>query len=412
MTDTINNSLDYEDVIRLLENSVCLTYNPLESTSAFLYIKDMQKQSGFRYNRILSKKSKFFVSKHNPDFHYFADGTLIHHCCVKDGIFNVNDHKKLQRIYNLLKINNMPIVREYCPSTQLDYFKYSELLRFISEQALINYSYKTDLYIEELPDLDVFIQECFDNNNILLTASKYEILPSDLRSDLAIFAGGKVFVSENCKKELNSNKNENIRKLLFEYSNNFILSEVEYVPQYYIDALYKKAEDFDWFLSSEDYKKSEYINNQINLFFNNNSCLTVTNPNFQNKELNPDISRYAVFSNGLVVSSIYNENSEMFVKELKSIFNNKELHFLSVSDECINQLYERLPEFQKSAATIYIEILKQKARKLKRLTGEQHSKMLDLVAKEAGWKNWQSVKIESEKHARLLIDEEKQRSIK
>lgn len=266
--------------------------------SAFLYIKDMRKQSSFRYNRILSKKSKFFVSKYNRDFHYFADGTLIHHCCVKDGIFNVNDHKKLQRIYNLLKINNMPIVREYCPSTQLDYFKYRELLRFISEQALINYSYKTDLYIEELPDLDVFIQECFDNNNILLTASKYEILPSDLRSDLAIFAGGKVFVSENCKKELNS------------------------------------------------------------------------------------------------------------------IFNNKELHFLSVSDECINQLYERLPEFQKSAATIYIEILKQKARKLKRLTGEQHSKMLDLVAKEAGWKNWQSVKIESEKHARLLIDEEKQRSIK
>ncbi len=412
MTDTINNSLNHEDVIRLLENSVCLTYNPLESMNAFLHAKNLQKQHNSNNNRILSKTSKLFINKYNPDFHYFSDGTLIHRCCVKDDNFNIKDYQKLQRIYQLLKINNMPVLREYCPLTKVDFFIYDKLLRFITEQAMINYSYKTDLYVEELPSISNFIDECFANDNVLLTASKNEILPIELRNDLAIFAGGKVFVSENCKKVVNSNKSENIRKLLLEYSYNFILSEVEYVPQYYIDALYKKAEDFDWFLSLEEYKKSEYINNQINHFFDNNSCLTVINPNFQNKETNPDISRYAVFSNGLVVSSIHDENSELFVKELKSIFNDKELHFLSVSDELINLLYERLPEFQKSATTIYIEILKQKARKLKRLTGKQHSKMLDFVAKEAGWKNWQSIKIESEKHARLLIDEEKLRSIK
>ena len=57
-------------------------------------------------------------------------------------------------------------------------------------------------------------------------------------------------------------------------------------------------------------------------------------------------------------------------------------------------------------------MLKQKARKLKRLTGEQHNKMLDMVAREAGWKNWQSLKIENESQARLLIDEEKLRNDK
>ena len=109
MTDTIKTSLDHETILRLFKNSVCLTYNPLEPMSAFLHVKDMQKQSGFLYNRTLSKKSKLFVSKYNPDFHYFADGTLVHRCCVKDDNFNINDHKKLQRIYNLLKINNITI---------------------------------------------------------------------------------------------------------------------------------------------------------------------------------------------------------------------------------------------------------------------------------------------------------------
>ena len=412
MTDTINTSLNHENIIRLFDSSVCLTYNPLEPMGAFLHAKDLQKQLHIDNYRILSKTSKLFINKYNPDFHYFSDGTLIHRCCVKDDNFNIKDHQKLQRIYKMLKINNMPVLREYCPLTKVDFFEYDKLLRFITEQSLINYSYKTDLYIEELPSLNSFIDECFVNDNVLLTASKNEIFPIELRNDLAIFAGGKVFVSENYNRQINKEKSEKIRRLLFEYSDKFVLCSVEYVPQHYIDALYKKAEDFDWFLSLEEYKKSEYINNQINLFFNNNSCLTVTNPNFQNKETNPDISRYAVFSNGLVVSSIHDENSELFVKELKSIFNNKELYFLSVSDECINMLYERLPEFQKSASTIYIEMLKQKARKLKRLTGEQHSKMLDIVAKDAGWKNWQSIKIESEKHARLLIDEEKLRSIK
>ena len=32
---------------------------------------------------------------------------------------------------------------------------------------------------------------------------------------------------------------------------------------------------------------------------------------------------------------------------------------MKVSDLCIEQLYEKLPEFQKSATTIYIEMLKQ-----------------------------------------------------
>ena len=52
-------------------------------------------------------------------------------------------------------------------------------------------------------------------------------------------------------------------------------------------------------------------------------------------------------------------------------------------------------------------MLKQKARKLKRMLLIPHHEALDIVAQMAGWKNWKSIKIEDEIHARQLIDAEK-----
>lgn len=351
---------------------------------------------------VCSKTAKLPISKYNTDFHYFSNGTLIHCCDAK------KDHKKLQKIYQLLKANNLTVINEYAPQTQMDYFTYSEMLRFISEQALINYSYKTDLYVEELPSLDSFIEECFANNSILLTASKNEALPAELREYVAFFDNGKVLVSDDYKVEKNKEKSKKIKNILSKYSQEYILCNIEYISQDLINSIYKKAEEFEWFLPLEDIDKIENINKEVNSFFKNRHCITVTNPDCKRKEMNPDIAKYAVFSDGLVVSS----NSDKILKELKNIFPDKELYFMSVSDLCIKQIYNKLPEFQKSASTIYIEMLKQKARKLKRETGEQHSKMLDFVAKQAGWKNWNSIKIDNEPHARILIDEEKIRNNK
>lgn len=402
MTDTIKTSLNHETILRLFKDSVCLTYNPLESMSAFLHVKELEKEFKSKNIRVRSKTAKLPISKYNPDFHFFSDGTLIHRCDAK------KDHKKLQKIYQLLKANNLTVINEYAPQTQMDYFTYSEMLRFISEQALINYSYKTDLYVEELPSLDSFIEECFANNSILLTASKNEALPAELREYMAFFDNGKVLVSNDYKVEKNKEKSKKIKNILSKYSQEYILCNIEYISQDLINSIYKKAEEFEWFLPLEDIDKIENINKEVNVFFRNRHCITVTNPDYKRNEMNPDIAKYAVFSDGLVVSS----NNGEIIKELKNIFPDKELYFMSVSDLCIKQIYNKLPEFQKSASTIYIEMLKQKARKLKRETGEQHSKMLDFVAKQAGWKNWNSIKIDNEPHARILIDEEKIRNNK
>ena len=54
-------------------------------------------------------------------------------------------------------------------------------------------------------------------------------------------------------------------------------------------------------------------------------------------------------------------------------------------------------------------MLKQKARKLKRMLNIPHLEALDIVAQIAEWKNWKDIKIEDEMHARGLIDAEKWR---
>ena len=54
-------------------------------------------------------------------------------------------------------------------------------------------------------------------------------------------------------------------------------------------------------------------------------------------------------------------------------------------------------------------MLKQKARKLKRMTDLTHIEALDVVAQMAGWQSWKAVKIEDEAHAREMIDAEKWR---
>ena len=103
------------------------------------------------------------------------------------------------------------------------------------------------------------------------------------------------------------------------------------------------------------------------------------------------------------------ENDKLFVKSLKKYFPDLTFRFEKISKEYLEQLYRRLPEFQKGATSIYVEMLKQKARKLKRMTDLTHIEALDVVADMAGWHNWRSIKIEDEAHARQLIDAEKGR---
>ena len=422
MTDT---SLTYEIIERLFQTAVCLTYNPLEPRSAWQYgnelLKDFIKQNPQKRGCLCSKTAKIQQDRYNPRFHYFSDGTLIH-CSYPQGEKHAEIQQnlaiELKRIYKLLEIRNLPVKKVYAPQNAMDFIYYSEFLRHITEQAFIHYSYKTDLYVEALPDKADFVRDCFAGGNILVTASKDEDLPF-CRDFMALFADGRYYISERYASRLGSANHGKISLFRQDYLQFYPYCNPQYVPQEYIDALYQKAQEFDWYISPENAQQRQKqaisvdalikMNKYIDSLFQNRTCLTVTNPDFNSSFTSPDFQQYAVFSDGLVVSAYHDETDKKFVEDLRKKFSDLNLHFEKVSAEYIKQLYRRLPEFQKGAVDIYIEMLKQKARKLKRMTDLTHIEALDAVAQMAGWQNWRAVKVENEAHARQLIDAEKWR---
>lgn len=425
MTDTKTFSLTYEMIERLFETAVCMTYNPLEPRSAWQYgnelLKDFFKQNPQKRGCLCSKTAIFQQDRYNPRFHYFSDGTLIHcsypqgekHAEIQENLAN-----ELKRILKLLEIRGLPVKKIYAPQNAMDFIYYSEFLRHISEQAFIYYSYKTDLYVEALPEKADFVRECFAGGNVLVTAAKDENLPF-CRDFMALFADGRYYISEKYASRFGSANHGKISLFRQDYLQFYPYCNPQYVPQEYIDALYEKAKEFDWYISPEEAQLRQKngltadalikMNKYIDALFQNRTCLTVTNPDFNSSFMAPDSRQYAVFSDGLVVSAYHDETDKIFIRDLVKYFPNLTFRFEKVLAEYIKQLYRRLPEFQKSATEIYLEMLKQKARKLKRMTELTHMQALDVVAQMAGWNDWRSIKIEDEAHARGLIDAEKWR---
>ena len=422
MTDT-KISLNYDTIEQLFKNGVCLTYDPLEPTNAWLYAKQLVEEYRKEHNvervRICSATAKIRQGRYNTDFHYFSDGTLIHCCEVysKNEKQKIKSEEELQRIYTLLKIRGFTVKRVYGPQEAIDFFHYSDMLRYISERAMQIYSYIDDLYVEALPDKQSFVEECFAGDNILLTASKDVDFPPECREFAALFADGSFFVSEdytNRRGVKNTGKLDNFKHDYLWQNPPYCASQS--VPQEYIDALYEKAEEFSWYAAPEEKRSKSMsvdelikMNKYIDDLFKGRTCLTVVNPAPNSAVLSPNFESYALFSDGLLVSVSDGEDDKPFVKSLKKCFPDLTFRFEKVSKEYIAQIYRRLPEFQKGATAIYIEMLKQKARKLKRITALTHLEALDAVAKMAGWQDWRAIKVEDEMQARQLIDAEKER---
>lgn len=94
---------------------------------------------------------------------------------------------------------------------------------------------------------------------------------------------------------------------------------------------------------------------------------------------------------------------------MRLVYKDLELKIELVPDWYIPEIYAALPKYQRSATTIYMERLKEKAKKLKMEFNIAHHKALDLAAKISGWDNFQAIKVENESHARHLISVDKWR---
>lgn len=410
MTDIKTFPLNYEIIEQLFKNGVCLSYNPLEPMPAWQYAKELEREYKKQHNvkrcRIVSKTAKLWQRSYHPRFHYFSDGTLIFSRYLQDK----GAPEELARIKNMLKIRGYKIGRIYAPQSQINFFDYDKMLRYISEQALKNYPLSDDLSVVPFPNKEEFVKECFYEGNVLLTACKTEKVKPECRNYLALFADGRYFTAEIYEKSV-----ANFSKILkFELENNsYLRMQLEYVPQDYIDALYEKAKEFEWYETPEaatqkltkDTDTLQKMQQYITDLFANRKCVSVLNPEIKGM-LSPEEGKYALFNDGtlLIAQSrkSFGEDSP-FMEQMHQAYPDYELKIEQIPDFYFSEIYRRLPEFQKGATVIYMEMLKQKARKLKRMLEIPHHAALDMAAQIVGWSNWKAVKVEDESHARSLI---------
>lgn len=419
MTDT-NFTKDNLSIETLFNNGVCLTYNPYLPNDAFRYAKDKEKEYCKQNNVkhvLIKSKAELGCRGLTPDFHYFSNGILLH-------IFDETkekEYKALQRVLKLLEIRRLPVHKIYNLQKDMGFFVANNYMRQISEYANSFYPYKEDFEIIPLPKIEDFVRECFANGNVLLTAHKDEKIDPKIRDGVALFADGRYYEAEEFRKAPARYNSKSASIFRYSHRKEYVFLHEDYVPKEYIAALYKEAEKYNWFITAQDMAhkfilsdtETQEMNRYIENLFQARKCLSVTN--IEDRAIyfsaDPDIDKYALFSDGLLVVGNNHPNPEnsYFYDQMCRVYKDMKLRVEKVPEYYISAIYAALPKYQRSAKDIYMEMVKERAKKLKSALKITHHEALDLSAKIGGWDDFKSIKIEDESHARGLIGEAKWR---
>ncbi len=409
MTDTnfTENDLSFE---ALFKNGTCLTCNYLFSTEAQDYAIELrEKQRRLHKGALcLIETPKSITSNLHQKFHYFSNGILIINLFHSENENNIG----LKRILKLLEIRNLPVKKIYDLSKIFNYIVATDYMEKLNKYALSLYDYHDNIKIKSFFTVEEFVSDCFANNNILLTACKSENIDLDVRNCCALFADGRFFIT-NEEYKITSFDQSIIDK--FRQRNpNFVILKTSHVPQEYIDALNNEAIKYDWYISADEVKQRNILsdteiqkmNQYIENLFSTRKCISVTNIDFD-KEIvfsaKPDVDRYALFSDGLLVTSNKTYENKYMYEKFSKIHNNLKIRIEFVPDYYITEIYSTLPRYQRSAESIYMEMIKEKAKKIKKELNISHHESLDIAARIGQWKNFKSIKIKNEAIARNLI---------
>jgi len=184
------------------------------------------------------------------------------------------------------------------------------------------------------------------------------------------------------------------------------------VPSVYIHEIYNQAKDFTWFDNPESalekYNTShpqiivaKEEKEKICSLIKNNKCLSIIP--CANNILSPDYDKYALFDDGSLYIHEHSKFASSIERKIHKIHPNLPINMIRVPEYYIPIMYEEALKHQKSAKDIYIEMLKQKARKLKKRLNIPHHEALELSAKITGWNNWKEVTLIDERRARHVI---------
>ncbi len=372
-------------VEKLFKEGTCLTFDPRLSPAYCNAINNAPKNVWVK-----SGIAKLALEKYNPPFHYFSNGVLIHSLYPDDNI-----NLKFKRIEKILFSKGYEIKKVYGPQTPIEHFAYDSFLRSISTIAILKYSVDESIEYESIPDKKTFVENCFKNGNLLLTASESE----KYRKCLAFFENGDFFVSDQYR--IGSLVYDPNLPHNFKYNGKYeVYLPVRYVPQEYIDSLYANFKT-----TQKRNRKSKEMTSYIKNLIKNRLCISITYPTDIKYYDRPDRDFYVLFDDGkLILSNDMNKTfNEYIIDLLKMMYPNLEFDAEYVPEYYIANIYDKLSKVQKTAKEIYIESLIQKAKDLEKNMSISQEEALDLCSKMSGFKSFNEAIQINEDNARYAI---------
>ncbi|MBQ8785970.1 MAG: hypothetical protein IJZ59_08050 [Alphaproteobacteria bacterium] len=401
------NKAIYEQLID--KHGMCLSCDILVSRNFMSEYFDLKRDN--KFGQITSKMSPFVLER--MDIALFEDGTLYHE-------WNINDDM-LKRFVKIVENKGYKVTSIKKTNDLLGSGYSSIFMENVSRICTEKTDPKQDLEVQSLPSIKEFLQKVFSGNNICITASKFEKIAPQCRDYLALFDDGHFFVSEKYDRYNNIYDNRKISKFRKQYPQ-YVYFKAEVIPQEYLDAIYQKAKEYDWYISPEDanlynhstgefssdeekIKMNRYIADLLN---QKSKCLSLIW--FSDLEGKYYDGKYILFENGcLLIDDEYKKSimASDLKNDLSRYFYNMEFRTEFVPAHYIEEIYNQLPNYQNGALKAYMEMLKQKARKLKKMLDIPHYEALDLAAQITGWKNWKEVISIDENRARYVMNVEK-----
>lgn len=402
--------MEEAEIEKLFEWGDCLTFDYTSTLSNSDYCNKLYKSCK---NAVVLKSKMAIFALENPMFHYFNNGVLICSMSAKPEV--------LTQFKKILRKKGYILRKECFCSSDDQSLDIIDMCR-ISDYACRKYACEQDIEIVELPSAEEFAEKLFENNNICYTASKTENTDPRYRKFLALFSDGKFIVSDEYRQGSNTHDNNIVRDFCSKYKK-YLYFRAVYVPSDYIDAIYKYAENFDWFIDENEHirkwqeehalpkssKKAIEMNMYIDSLLRNNECLSVVNP--LKNIMSPDRLKYAFFDDGSLVvdECMPSWQQDDLYKELAEVFPDKKILVKIVPSSYIPEIYEWLLKRQKSAKQIYREMLNDKIQYLQNKLKISNKEATEAILKSSGFASWNDLEQIDEAQARFLINVEKRK---
>ena len=415
MTDTIL-CLDLPTALNLAARSKCLTFNPCISNQSFIYVSTLraeyQKKHGVTHCQLVSKSAPLWQYG-QAKFHFFEDGSLIY----PQNVSEKSARFALENIKEALRLRGYEVKKIYASQNDFDTMMFDTYMRQIDQTVQIGYIYENDFEIIPLADKKSFVADCFSNGAKLIVSDNKNDLCSAQKKDIAILSDGRLIIREEYEQRLAAFNANQISDFKLSHPQ-YVYLKPEYVPASYIAELYKKADETSCvqkFISATDLSKPQEQNTQnealeyAHQMFQGRTCLTDLYL-FDAKSyyvLIPEKDGYALFSDGTLVIN-KNSMNNILIQDLQRFFPEIDFQIKTVpSIDYIKAIYDILPSYQKSAKEIYLEMMKQKARRLKSMLEITHTDALEIVSKMSGFSSWKAMQQIENSDAKSAIANER-----